>query len=294
MTKKYSQNGLVFRVHKTEKYTVMSNYHLVDKSLTLKAKGLLSIMLALPPEWNFSLNGLTGLSTDGRDSVYSAIKTLRDRGYLFLEMERNEKGQFDTVYNIFENPQTEFLQNTNETNFFTDAEKPIRENRFGKSASDNIELNTKELSINNQKDDKKNLDNVGQNFKTEAEKPNFQQMSLDNVVQIGQTPKARQKIIIKNPYGEFKNVLLSDEECEKLKEIYQTKEKFDEALGILSEYKAAKGKKYKSDYAVLCSHNWVYKKVFGKISVLKMLKRIKHLKFRIIRRFQSGRFISIH
>ena len=66
----------IFRVEKTKNFTVMSNHHFKNKNLTLKAKGLLSLMLSLPDDWNYNMQGLATLSRDGIDSVRSAIKEL--------------------------------------------------------------------------------------------------------------------------------------------------------------------------------------------------------------------------
>ena len=66
----------IFRVERTKNYTVMSNHHFKNKNLTLKAKGLLSLMLSLPDDWNYNMQGLATLSRDGIDSVRSAIKEL--------------------------------------------------------------------------------------------------------------------------------------------------------------------------------------------------------------------------
>lgn len=96
----------VFRVHKTENYTVLSNYHFKEKKMSLKAKGLLSLMLSLPDTWEYSISGLTTLSKDGRDSVMSALAELEEFGYLSRSRITNEKGQFGGVqYDIFEQPQ---------------------------------------------------------------------------------------------------------------------------------------------------------------------------------------------
>ncbi|MCL2053023.1 MAG: DUF6017 domain-containing protein [Oscillospiraceae bacterium] len=95
----------VFRVEKTKDYTVMSNYHLKDKSLSLKGKGLLSLMLSLPPEWDYSLAGLAYICKDGIDSVRSAVSELEKLGYLTKIRIRNEKGQLtETEYTIYEAP----------------------------------------------------------------------------------------------------------------------------------------------------------------------------------------------
>ena len=72
----------VMRVHKNANFTVMSNYHFREKKMSLKAKGLLSLMLSLPNDWDYSIAGLATLSKDGKDSVMSALKELEQFGYL--------------------------------------------------------------------------------------------------------------------------------------------------------------------------------------------------------------------
>lgn len=94
----------VFRVAKTKNYTVMSNYHLKDKKLSFKAKGLLSYMLSLPNEWDYSLEGLCKASKDSKTSLQSALKELKEYNYLEITREHTEKGQFIWVYNIYEQP----------------------------------------------------------------------------------------------------------------------------------------------------------------------------------------------
>lgn len=98
----------IIRVHKTANYTVMANYHFKEKKMSLKAKGLLSLMLSLPDDWNYSISGLVKLSKDGKDSVMSALAELEEFGYLNRERVTNSKGQFAGVeYNIYEEPQPE-------------------------------------------------------------------------------------------------------------------------------------------------------------------------------------------
>lgn len=95
----------VMRVHKNANYSVMSNYHFKEKEMSLKAKGLLSLMLSLPDDWDYSIAGLASLSKDGKDSVMSALKELEKFGYLERKTIRNEKGHIkDYEYNIFECP----------------------------------------------------------------------------------------------------------------------------------------------------------------------------------------------
>ena len=71
----------VFRIEKNKNYTVMANYHLRDISLSLKAKGLLSLMLSLPEGWDYTTKGLACICKDGVDSICSTVKELEKAGY---------------------------------------------------------------------------------------------------------------------------------------------------------------------------------------------------------------------
>ena len=95
----------VFRVHKNENYTVLSNYHFKEKEMSLKAKGLLSLMLSLPDAWDYSAAGLVKLSKDGKDSVNGALKELEKFGYLKRTQSVNTNGTFAGYnYEIYESP----------------------------------------------------------------------------------------------------------------------------------------------------------------------------------------------
>lgn len=95
----------VFRVERTRDYTVMSNHHLKNRSLSLKAKGLLSVMLSLPDEWDYTLRGLATISKEGVDAIREAIRELEDAGYIIRSRGRNDKGQLaGTEYVIYEHP----------------------------------------------------------------------------------------------------------------------------------------------------------------------------------------------
>ena len=72
----------VMRVERNSNYTVMANYHLRDKQLSLKAKGLLSVMLSLPVEWDYTVAGLACISKEGIDAIRAAIKELEQAGYI--------------------------------------------------------------------------------------------------------------------------------------------------------------------------------------------------------------------
>lgn len=95
----------VFRVEKTRDFTVMSNYHLRDVELSLKAKGLLSLMLSLPEDWDYTTKGLARICKDGVDSITSALKELESHGYLTRQRIRYGNGRLgDITYTIHERP----------------------------------------------------------------------------------------------------------------------------------------------------------------------------------------------
>jgi len=96
----------VFRVEKNKNYTVMSNHHLKNKSLTLKAKGLLSLILSLPEEWNYTTRGLAAICKEGVDCIGATLRELESAGYIERNKLRDEKGRItDTEYVIYEYPQ---------------------------------------------------------------------------------------------------------------------------------------------------------------------------------------------
>lgn len=97
----------VIRVIKNKNYTVISNTHLKDKRLSLKAIGLLSVVLGLPEDWHYTVNGLVGIVKDGKDSVESAIKELKKNGYLKVEKiyPNANSNRIQYQYTFLENPQ---------------------------------------------------------------------------------------------------------------------------------------------------------------------------------------------
>ena len=90
---------------KNKDFTIVSNYHLKDGRLSLKAKGLLTVMISLPKDWNFTVKGLAKLSADGEYSVRAAVKELEKYGYLERKERRDKSGRIaDTEYTIYEKP----------------------------------------------------------------------------------------------------------------------------------------------------------------------------------------------
>ena len=96
----------VFRIERTKNYTVMSNYHLRDKALSLKSKGLLSMMLSLPEDWNYTTRGLAKICKEGVDAIGGALRELETAGYIVRHQLRDRQGRIsDTEYVIYEQPQ---------------------------------------------------------------------------------------------------------------------------------------------------------------------------------------------
>ena len=97
----------VFRIEKTKSYTVMSNHHLRNTQISLKAKGLLSQMLSLPDDWDYSLKGLASINKESIDAIRTAVIELEKAGYITRQQGRDEKGKMTTiVYTIYEQPQS--------------------------------------------------------------------------------------------------------------------------------------------------------------------------------------------
>ena len=96
----------VFSVEKNRGYTVMSNHHLRNKALSLKAKGLLSQMLSLPENWDYTLKGLSLINRESIDAIRTAVWELEKAGYITRQQNRDGKGKMvDMVYTIYEQPQ---------------------------------------------------------------------------------------------------------------------------------------------------------------------------------------------
>ena len=134
----------VFRIERTRDYTVMSNHHLRNANLSLKAKGLLSMMLSLPEDWNYTTRGLAKICKEGVDAIGAALRELEAAGYIVRHKLRDRQGRIsDTEYVIYEQPQLRK----------PDTDSPDTENPYmdkpdtEKSAELNIEKSNTEKSI---------------------------------------------------------------------------------------------------------------------------------------------------
>lgn len=121
----------VYRVNKNRGYTVMANFHLRDKNLSLKAVGLLSKMLSFNDGWQFSTRGLSAICKEGPDAILSALRELENYGYLVRHQARDEKGRMSgMVFEIYEKPQEVLPEAGNPYTENPDADNPVTEKPY--------------------------------------------------------------------------------------------------------------------------------------------------------------------
>ena len=133
----------VFRVERNKGYTVMSNHHLRNKELSLKAKGLLSQMLSLPEDWDYTLAGLSCINREKIDAIREAVKELERAGYIVRSRERDEKGRLRGAdYVIFEQPQTPPVSDLPTLENPTQLNKDIQKTNLPKKEKSNIDLSS--------------------------------------------------------------------------------------------------------------------------------------------------------
>ena len=209
----------VFRVEKNRDYTTMSNVHLRDNKLSLKAKGLLSQILSLPDDWNYSVNGLASINKESRDSIRTAINELEEHGYVVRNRIRTDDGKLgDMEYVVYEKPVKADTPTSDEPELDAPTleeptlEKPTLENPTQdkptqeKPALENpTQLNTYLSSTDKQNKDIPSKDGM------KAEPSERRSDSQQGAV-------SEKKIV----YGEYRNVLLSDTDMVKLKERFPT------------------------------------------------------------------------
>ena len=174
----------VFRVEKVKDYTVMSNHHLRNVNLSLKAKGLMSLMLSLPEDWDYTLKGLACICKDGVDSISRTIKELEDHGYLTRRRFRYPNGRLgDIEYTIHEQPESVPVEQAPPKPESPKREKPVQVNSIQEiptQAAPTLEkpaqLNTKQSKTkkSNTKEIKDKIDKIGARAYRELIKRNIE------------------------------------------------------------------------------------------------------------------------
>lgn len=144
----------VIRVNNTKGFTVMSNYHFQDKEISLKAKGLLGLMLSLPSNWDYSINGLVAIVKENKAAVQSALKELEEHKYLKRTRVQDETGRFDYVYDIYEKPYDKLPWTENRCTDIQCTENRCTENQpqINTNKQNTKELNTNRLNTNEYKE----------------------------------------------------------------------------------------------------------------------------------------------
>lgn len=144
----------VIRVNNTKGFTVMSNYHFQDKEISLKAKGLLGLMLSLPSNWDYSVNGLVAIVKENKAAVQTALKELEEHKYLKRTRVQDETGRFDYIYDIYEKPYDKLPWTENQCTDIQCTEVQCTENQpqINTNKQSTNKQNTKELNTNEYKE----------------------------------------------------------------------------------------------------------------------------------------------
>lgn len=144
----------VIRVNNTKGFTVMSNYYFQDKEISLKAKGLLGLMLSLPSNWDYSVNGLVTIVKENKAAVQSALKELEEHKYLKRTRVQDETGRFDYDYDIYEKPYDKLPCTENRCTDIQCTENRCTENQpqINTNKQSTNKQNTKELNTNEYKE----------------------------------------------------------------------------------------------------------------------------------------------
>lgn len=144
----------VIRVNNTKGFTVMSNYHFQDKEISLKAKGLLGLMLYLPSNWDYSVNGLVAIVKENKAAVQTALKELEEHKYLKRTRVQDETGRFDYIYDIYEKPYDKLPCTENQCTDIQCTEVQCTENQpqINTNKQNTNKQSTKELNTNEYKE----------------------------------------------------------------------------------------------------------------------------------------------
>lgn len=251
-----NDNLVDFQIHGVTGYTVMSNYHLQDKNLSIRAKGLLSLMLSLPKDWDYSINGLVTLSKDGRDMIKSTLNELKQAQYVSIDEYREANGHFKYKYSVYYLPYPKWLEMSKltEDGFTTSVRpytvgpepvKPKEQNNNNKKdkldktleeSSENIKHSffTKQLIKRNyiSEDDSSSF-LFDQLFEDLLKQGNdFKDLLIMTNYVVSKTKernfKDEEGNEIKNKYGYFKNALIGNiKRFENLEHLYEDDSEYD-------------------------------------------------------------------
>ena len=188
----------VFRIERTRDYTVMSNHHLRNKALSLKSKGLLSMMLSLPDDWNYTTRGLAKICKEGVDAIGGALRELEREGYIVRHQLRDAQGRIsDTEYVIYEQPQPKAPDTPSPDTAAPDTDSPGTENPYldKPDTEKPAELNIEKSNTQKSKTDPSSTDSIpfrgtaaarpperkGRDAMSMEEMQNYRELILENI-----------------------------------------------------------------------------------------------------------------
>ena len=252
-------NSSVLRVHKNNDFTIMSNHHLKNIELSLKAVGLMSKLLSLPDDWNYSIAGLVKICKEGETAVRAALHELIDEKYVYVEKlppNYSKSGRFEYIYHIYEITYKDMPDGLECPELFIKKQKEKQAEKM-----QNPDLEDKE------KQDAENpyleihgIENQGQlnTYISNTKKSSTEELNTASLPSAESAPKSQPKKKAQNKKNYAEAVTMTEEEYQKLMSQH-TKAFVDKCIEILNNYKLSSGKRYKSDYHTIL--NWVIERV---------------------------------
>lgn len=249
-------NSSVVRVHKNTDFTIMSNHHLKNLKLSLKAVGLMSKILGLPNGWNYSIAGLVKICKEGETAVRSALHELIDECYVYVEKlppNYSKSGRFEYVYHIYEIPYEDMPNGLECPELFI---KLREEAKLNADSQDAEKQDTENLHLEIQ-----GVENQGQlnTYISNTKESSTKECNATvSVPQKSSSKSQSKKKVQDNKKNYAEAVTMMEEEYQKLTQQH-TKAFVDKCIEILNNYKLSSGKQYKSDYHTIL--NWVVERV---------------------------------
>lgn len=249
-------NSSVVRVHKNTDFTIMSNHHLRNLKLSLKAVGLMSKILGLPDGWNYSIAGLVKICKEGETAVRSALHELIDEKYVYVEklpLNYSKSGRFEYVYHIYEIPYEDMPNGLECPELFI---KLREEAKLNADFQDAKKQDTENLHLEIQ-----GVENQGQlnTYISNTKESSTKECNATvSVPQKSSSKSQSKKKVQDNKKNYAEAVTMMEEEYQKLTQQH-TKAFVDKCIEILNNYKLSSGKQYKSDYHTIL--NWVVERV---------------------------------
>lgn len=250
-------NSSVVRVHKTADFTIMSNHHLRNIELSLKAVGLMSKLLGLPDDWCYSIAGLVKICKEGETAVRAALHELIDEKYVYVEKlppNYSQSGRFEYVYHIYEIPYEGTPDGLECPELFIKIQQEKQaESQLNTDSQDEEKQDTENLHLEIQGIEKQAQLNT---YLSRTKESSTKELNTAIASSTKSISKSRSKKSAKEHYAEA--VTMTAEEYQKLT-AQHTKAFVDKCIEILNNYKLSSGKPYKSDYHAILS--WVADRV---------------------------------